>query len=390
MTIGQFRKPKDNPRQTQTEVNTGGWIPDSMQQANESLASVAQNPVFTPEDVMGYKDKLAPKVDFNMPVKEEEEVEEVKAKNPLEEIVNTIKPMTAEEEEKRKRGAMSASAIAHLGNMMGALGNVINVNKGAVPQTSPTVKSPDITSFEEKVRKQREAHADRLYKIDALRRQQDKEDWTRKQAEAEFELKKQTAKYNNALNALKMQVEQGKLTAQEYDNEVKRINAKFASLLKQAELNRTNAQTRSYDSSAYASTERGRYYSRGGSGSKNQPYEFSLGGKTYTVNKNRWNDANKSELLRLAGSDGYVEYEDGTEWNVKTGQDEPVIKRRRMTDDEALRYAINHVNDATRRYLDWLGGESESEEIEDEDEEYAISEDGDAGTSKKDYAHYKR
>jgi hypothetical protein len=308
----------------------------------------------------------------------------------LDSLYNELKPMTAEEEERRKRGAMSASAIAHLGNMMGALGNVINVNKGAVSQTSPTVKNPDITSFEEKVRKQREAHADRLYKIDALRRQQDKEDWTRKQAEAEFELKKQTAKYNNALNALRMQVEQGKLTAQEYDNEVKRINAKFASLLKQAELNRTNAQTRSYDSSAYASTERGRYYSRGGSGSKNQPYEFSLGGKTYTVNKNRWNDANKSELLRLAGSDGYVEYEDGTEWNVKTGQDEPVIKRRRMTDDEALRYAINHINDATRRYLDWLGGESESEEIKDEDEEYAISEDGDAGTSKKDYAHYKR
>lgn len=260
MTIGQFRKPKDNPRQTQTEVNTGGWIPDSMQQANESLASVAQNPVFTPEDVMGYKDKLAPKVDFNMPVKEEEKVEEVKAKNPLEEIVNTIKPMTAEEEEKRKRGAMSASAIAHLGNMMGALGNVINVNKGAVPQTSPTVKNPDITSFEEKVRKQREAHADRLYKIDALRRQQDKDEWSRRQAEAELELKKQTAKYNNALNALKMQVEQGKLTAQEYDNEIKRINAKFAPLLKQAELNRTNAQTRASEASATASLARAKSY----------------------------------------------------------------------------------------------------------------------------------
>lgn len=248
MTIGQFRKPKDNPRQTQTEVNTGGWIPDSMQQANESLASVAQNPVFTPEDVMGYKDKLAPKV------------EEVKAKNPLEEIVNTIKPMTAEEEEKRKRGAMSASAIAHLGNMMGALGNVINVNKGAVPQTSPTVKNPDITSFEEKVRKQREAHADRLYKIDALRRQQDKDEWSRRQAEAELELKKQTAKYNNALNALKMQVEQGKLTAQEYDNEIKRINAQYAPLLKQAELNSTNARTRASEASATASLARAKSY----------------------------------------------------------------------------------------------------------------------------------
>jgi hypothetical protein len=231
-----------------------------MRQANESVASVAQNPVFTPEDVMGNKDKLAPKVDFNMPVKEEEEVEEVKAKNPLEEIVNTIKPMTAEEEEKRKRGAMSASAIAHLGNMMGALGNVINVNRGAVPQTSPTVKSPDTSSFEEKVRKQREAHADRLYKIDALIRQQDKDEWTRRQAEAELELKKQTAKYNDALNALKIKVEQGKLTAQEYDNEVKRIKAKYEPLIQEATLNKTKAQAWASNASATASLARARSY----------------------------------------------------------------------------------------------------------------------------------
>ena len=282
----------------------------------------------------------------------------------LDSLYEELKPISKEEEERRLRGAASANTVAHLGNLLGALGGLYYTTKGAPAQKIADIKNPDYDAFSERVRKQREAHAGRLRDFDKWKQQM-------RIAEEELALKKEDAALKREAQELDRQYKQGLIDKNELERRILALQEKFAPEKHEAELGRINAQTGSYNSSAYASRERGNYYSRGGSGSgsKSQPYEFSIDGKTYTVSKNRWNDANKSELLRLAGSDGYVEYEDGKDYNREAGEHQPVIKKRRMTDDEALRYAINHMNDATRKYLDWLGGEGESEEIVDFDPE---------------------
>lgn len=282
----------------------------------------------------------------------------------LDSLYEELKPISKEEEERRLRGAASANTVAHLGNLLGALGGLYYTTKGAPAQKAADIKNPDYDAFSDRVRKQREAHAGRLRDFDKWKQQM-------RIADKELAMKEAEAQMKRAAQELDRQYKQGLIDKNELERRILALQEKFAPEKHEAELGRINAQTGSYNSSAYASRERGNYYSRGGSGSgsKNQPYEFSIDGKTYTVSKNRWNDANKSELLRLAGSDGYVA--DGVEeYNDRDlGQKVTREKKRRMTDDEALRYAINHMNDATRKYLDWLGGEGESEEIVDFDPE---------------------
>jgi hypothetical protein len=273
----------------------------------------------------------------------------------LDSLYEELKPISKEEEERRLRGAASANTVAHLGNLLGALGGLYYTTKGAPAQEVADIKTPDYDAFSNRVRKQREAHAGRLRDFDKWKQQM-------RIAEEELALKKEDAALKREAQELDRQYKQGLINKNELERRILALQEKFAPEKHEAELGRINAQTGSYNSSAYASRERGNYYSRGGSGSgsKNQPYEFSIDGKTYTVSKNRWNDANKSELLRLAGSDGYVEYEDGSRLNPETGEIESVKKRRSMTDNEAVSYVINHMNDKTRKYLESLGSESEN------------------------------
>ena len=275
----------------------------------------------------------------------------------LDSLYEELKPISKEEEERRLRGAASANTVAHLGNLLGALGSLYYTTKGAPAQKVADIKSPDYDAFSERVRKQREAHAGRLRDFDKWKQQM-------RIADEELALKKVDAELKRAAQELDREYKNGLISKNELERRILALQEKFAPEKHEAELGRINAQTGSYNSSAYASRQRGDYYGRGGSGSgsKSKPYEFSIDGKTYTVSKNRWNDANKSELLRLAGSDGYVA--DGVEeyFDRDLGQRVTREKKRRMTDDEALRYAINHMNDATRKYLDWLGGDGESEE----------------------------
>ena len=288
----------------------------------------------------------------------------------LDSLYEELKPISKEEEERRLRGAASANTVAHLGNLLGALGGLYYTTKGAPAQKIADIKNPDYDAFSERVRKQREAHAGRLRDFDKWKQQM-------RIAEEELALKR-------AAQELDRQYKQGLIDKNELERRILALQEKFAPEKHEAELGRINAQTGSYNSSAYASRERGNYYSRGGSGSgsKNQPYEFSIDGKTYTVSKNRWNDANRGQLLTYAGSDGYVadgyeEYKD-PETGVRTTRE----KKRRMNDDEALRYVINAMNmsdeearkagvdkKALKSYFDWLGGEGVSEEIVDFDPE---------------------
>ena len=177
----------------------------------------------------------------------------------LDSLYEELKPISKEEEERRLRGAASANTVAHLGNLLGALGGLYYTTKGAPAQKIADIKNPDYDAFSERVRKQREAHAGRLRDLDKWKQQM-------RLAEDELALKKQNAAYERELNALKLQLEQGKLSAQQYEIEIKKLEAEFLQKKQEAELGRINAQTGSYNSSAYASRKRGDHYANGGSG----------------------------------------------------------------------------------------------------------------------------
>lgn len=68
------------------------------------------------------------------------------------------KPMTPEEEERRKRAASAVMGIGHLGNAISALSNVAFAGK-APSQTIPKLEDPDYQTFSDRLRQQRSAYA---------------------------------------------------------------------------------------------------------------------------------------------------------------------------------------------------------------------------------------
>ena len=75
---------------------------------------------------------------------------------------------------------------------------------------------------------------------------------------------------------LNMQLMAGKIDAQQWDAEKKRIEAQYAPQLQEAELKRKKAQTNASNASAGASSARAEYYRNGGSGSKKSKISLEL------------------------------------------------------------------------------------------------------------------
>lgn len=262
-------------------------------------------------------------------------------KNYLDKLVKTIKPVSEEEEERRIRGAQGATTVAHLGNMLGALGNVIYTGKGAPSQQTAKVQAPNISAYADKVRQQRLAHEDRLMKMDAWKQEVENNKWKRDMTEKEYELNKGKMELEAKKSQLELMYKQGLIDEQKYDNEIKRLQMLYEPKKQQAELGKINAQKTSYESNAKASNARAGYYDRGGA-SGDDTYHFDMGGRTVSVPKSAWNDVTKAEALRLAGSDGYV--------------DKDIYgNKRAMTDAEAVRFILNSGTPEAIDYIMRLG-----------------------------------
>lgn len=272
--------------------------------------------------VLGYKDiltneKAEEAIMPTMPTTATKEVtiaETEDDKNYLDKLVKTIKPVSEEEEERRIRGAQGATTVAHLGNMLGALGNVIYTGKGAPSQQMGKVQAPNISAYADKVRQQRLAHEDRLMKMDAWKQEVENNKWKRDMTEKEYELNRDKMELEAKKSQLELMYKQGLIDEQKYDNEIKRLQMLYEPKKQQAELGKINAQKTSYESNAKASNARAGYYDRGGAS-----------GGTPTAMK----DVIIAEALKLAGSDGYVEKD-------------PWLKEKRpMTNAEAIRFILN-------------------------------------------------
>lgn len=83
------------------------------------------------------------------------------------------KPMTPEEEERRKRSAAAIEGIGHFGNVLNAFSNLVFTGQGAPSQTLPKVPAGDLQKFEDRVAENRKRYIGA--RINA--RTMDEQDW---------------------------------------------------------------------------------------------------------------------------------------------------------------------------------------------------------------------
>lgn len=81
-----------------------------------------------------------------------------------------LPPLTKEEIEKRKRGAMAVETIGHLGNIISSFANLVNVGKGGLSLKLPAVPTGNIDAWEERMRGLQERYAGAGQKAAAMDR----------------------------------------------------------------------------------------------------------------------------------------------------------------------------------------------------------------------------
>jgi hypothetical protein len=255
-------------------------------------------------------------------------VEEKSGVDYLDSLYEELKPISKEEEERRLRGAASANTVAHLGNLLGALGGLYYTTKGAPAQKIADIKNPDYDAFSERVRKQREAHAGRLRDFDKWKQQM-------RIDEEELALKKEDAALKREAQELDRQYKQGLISKNELERRILALQEKFAPEKHEAELGRINAQTGSYNSAAYASKKRGDFYANGGSRGDDKIPVWDKDG-----NQHYFDDLDAAEAFGLAnGTWRYDEYDEvsTTETPTRIG----VETSTRTTQKRGKGYSVN-------------------------------------------------
>jgi hypothetical protein len=156
-------------------------------------------------------------------------------------------------------------------------------------------------------------------------------------AEEELALKKEDAALKREAQELDRQYKQGLIDKNELERRILALQEKFAPEKHEAELGRINAQTGSYNSSAYANTERGKYYGRGGSGGGRDGEYFAY---DKDGNKHYFDEYSEAEEFGLAnGTWRYDEYDEvsTTETPARIG----VETSTRTTQKRGKGYSVN-------------------------------------------------
>lgn len=83
------------------------------------------------------------------------------------------KPITPEEEDRRKRAASAVEGVGHLGNVLSAFSNLIFTGKGAPSQELPKVPNSRLQTFEDRIAEKRRMYASGLMGAKA----RDLQDW---------------------------------------------------------------------------------------------------------------------------------------------------------------------------------------------------------------------
>lgn len=129
------------------------------------------------------------------------------------------KPMTPEEEERRKRSATAVEGIGHLGNVLNAFSNLVFTGKGAPSQALPKAPAGNLQKFEDRVAENRRRYIGMMVNARGKDRAEWLDDWKneynmqkmakeKELAQAEFTYKqaqteaaKERAGYQRLINA---------------------------------------------------------------------------------------------------------------------------------------------------------------------------------------------
>lgn len=262
------------------------------------------------------------------------------------------KPITPEEEDRRKRAASAVEGVGHLGNVLSAFSNLIFTGKGAPSQELPKVPDSRLQTFEDRIAEKRRMYASGLMGAKA----RDLQDW--KDAYT-MSYNQKKAIDDRAMELMKLNAnmtsQQAKLQAQQdiaakRAEETKRHNQAMESI------GWTNAQTaRSNKNSS----------SRGASGNaKEVAYITKYGDVIFDNPKNkRTVTLSLLEVMRNKASDDEKRSIDGIlrkirEGDINSYNDAEMYVSQNLNNDAV---ALKHLFEQAKKYGRVVGDEGQKE-----------------------------
>ena len=262
------------------------------------------------------------------------------------------KPITPEEEDRRKRAASAVEGVGHLGNVLSAFSNLIFTGKGAPSQELPKVPDSRLQKFEDRIAEKRRMYASGLMGAKA----RDLQDW--KDAYT-MSYNQKKAIDDRAMELMKLNAnmtsQQAKLQAQQdiaakRAEETKRHNQAMESI------GWTNAQTaRSNKNSS----------SRGASGNaKEVAYITKYGDVIFDNPKNkRTVTLSLLEVMRNKASDDEKRSIDGIlrkirEGDINSYNDAEMYVSQNLNNDAV---ALKHLFEQAKKYGRVVGDEGQKE-----------------------------
>lgn len=127
----------------------------------------------------------------------------------------TKKPMTPEEEERRKRSATAVEGIGHFGNVLNAFSNLVFTGQGAPSQTLSKVPAGELQKFEDRVAENRRRYIGARMDADARDRSDWLDNWRNEYQRQKDEADKQAKLDERAYDLMKFNANLSKEQARE-------------------------------------------------------------------------------------------------------------------------------------------------------------------------------
>lgn len=262
------------------------------------------------------------------------------------------KPITPEEEDRRKRAASAAEGVGHLGNVLSAFSNLIFTGKGAPSQELPKVPDSRLQTFEDRIAEKRRMYASGLMGAKARDLQDWKDAYTMRynQKKAIDDRAMELMKLNTNMNLQQARLQAQQDIAAKRAEETKRHNQAMESI------GWTNAQTaRSNKNSS----------SRGASGNaKEVAYITKYGDVIFDNPKNkRTVTLSLLEVMRNKASDDEKRSIDGIlrkirEGDINSYNDAEMYVSQNLNNDAV---ALKHLFEQAKKYGRVVGDEGQKE-----------------------------
>lgn len=262
------------------------------------------------------------------------------------------KPITPEEEDRRKRAASAVEGVGHLGNVLSAFSNLIFTGKGAPSQELPKVPDSRLQTFEDRIAEKRRMYASGLMGAKARDLQDWKDAYTMRynQKKAIDDRAMELMKLNTNMNLQQARLQAQQDIAAKRAEETKRHNQAMESI------GWTNAQTaRSNKNSS----------SRGASGNaKEVAYITKYGDVIFDNPKNkRTVTLSLLEVMRNKASDDEKRSIDGIlrkirEGDINSYNDAEMYVSQNLNNDAV---ALKHLFEQAKKYGRVVGDEGQKE-----------------------------